>query len=130
MISFMIISPPLSLPLPPPPPPPTLQLGEILCTLHRKVMEEHQSELQPGAALVFRQVQLGKIEHCMRGCVGYCSVLVCNICPHVCIDMHVRTLWSLHILYSNKFLIIDTQRVFTNVNPAHCADQGFAYCSR
>jgi hypothetical protein len=30
--------------------------GEILCTIHRSVMEEHGQELQPGAVLILRQV--------------------------------------------------------------------------
>ncbi len=30
--------------------------GEVLCTLHAKVLEEYQRELQPGAVLVLRQV--------------------------------------------------------------------------
>ncbi len=30
--------------------------GEILCTIHSRVFEEHQKELQPGAAIILRQV--------------------------------------------------------------------------
>ena len=36
--------------------------GEILCTIHRKVLEEHQRELQPGSVLVLRQV----VDLCIR----------------------------------------------------------------
>ncbi|XP_064401292.1 homologous recombination OB-fold protein-like [Halichondria panicea] len=32
--------------------------GEILCTIHSRVFEEHQKELQPGAAIILRQVSL------------------------------------------------------------------------
>ena len=30
--------------------------GEILCTIHQSVMEEHKQELQPGAVIILRQV--------------------------------------------------------------------------
>ena len=35
---------------------PTLYTGEILCTIHQSVMEEHKQELQPGAVIILRQV--------------------------------------------------------------------------
>ena len=31
-------------------------IGEVLCTIHTKVLDDHQKELQPGAVLVLRQV--------------------------------------------------------------------------
>ena len=31
-------------------------LGEMLCTIHQSVMDEHCHELQPGAVLILRQV--------------------------------------------------------------------------
>ena len=33
-----------------------LHAGEVMCTIHSKVVEDHQKELQPGAVLVLRQV--------------------------------------------------------------------------
>ena len=33
-----------------------LAAGEIMCTLHARVVEEYQRELQPGAVLILRQV--------------------------------------------------------------------------
>ena len=30
--------------------------GEILCTIHQSVMEDHRQELQPGAVIILRQV--------------------------------------------------------------------------
>jgi len=31
-------------------------IGEVLCTIHTKVLDDHQKELQPGAVLILRQV--------------------------------------------------------------------------
>ena len=32
--------------------------GEVMCTIHSKVVEDHQKELHPGAVLVLRQVSI------------------------------------------------------------------------
>ena len=35
-----------------------LHSGEVMCTIHSKVVEDHQKELHPGAVLVLRQVSV------------------------------------------------------------------------
>ena len=38
--------------------------GEVMCTIHSKVVEDYQKELHPGAVLVLRQVKKMQSVYC------------------------------------------------------------------
>ena len=61
-------------------------VGEILCTIHSKVFEDHQKELQPGAAIILRQVTCSTLyvrTHNHMMCIHarvYTNTHTCNNC--------------------------------------------------
>ena len=62
---------------------PIFSLGEVLCALHHKVVEDHQKELTPGAVLVLRQV-ITYVDYDVCVCMCMCvCVYVCVNIPHI-----------------------------------------------